>query len=217
MHPAKTKATEPTPGSAGTSRALVPLLGANPDGMPGGIAEELARLRLDSKDGEEGGELGKERRRAKRGERKRGRAPEPDSTKEPELRTPESKPPRKSDFESVYLEVFEPRKRSRTPRREENPERTKQRPSRAAQLSRATTKPTTPTRQRQRRRRRERRSKRNERRSLPASAPLRSTVADLRGLVGPRGRLARARKVSPQASFFSWPPPRTAGMRTKPA
>ena len=41
---------------------------------------------------------------------------------------------------------------------------------------------------------------------MPESAPLRSTVTDFRGLLGPGGRVARARKVSPQASFFSWPP-----------
>ena len=121
----KTKATEPPPGSAETSRAMVPLSGANPGGTPGDVAKELAKLRLDTKEGEDGGEPGKERRRTKRGERKRGRAPEPDPSKEPEQTTPESKPPGKSDFEEVYPEVFDPPNRSRTPRREGKPKKNK--------------------------------------------------------------------------------------------
>ena len=121
----KTKATEPNPGSSGPSRALVPLLGGNPGDEPGDVAEELSRLRLDAKGAEEGAEPGRERRRAKKGERKRGRAPEPDSAKDLEQRTPESQAPRKSDFETVYPEVFEPRKRSRTPRRDEKPRKNK--------------------------------------------------------------------------------------------
>ena len=120
----KTKAIEPPPRSAETSRAMVPLLGANPGGTPGDVAKELAKLRLDTKDGEDG-EPGKERRRTKRGERKRGRAPEPDPAKGPEPRIPESKPSGKSDFEEVYPEVLEPRKTSRTPRREEKPKKNK--------------------------------------------------------------------------------------------
>ena len=121
----KTKATEPNPGSSGTSGAFVPLLGANPSDAPGDVAAELARLRLDAKDAEEGAGPGRERRRAKKGERKRGRAPEPDSAKGPEQRTLESQAPRKSDFEMVYPEVFEPRKRSRTPRGDEKPGKNK--------------------------------------------------------------------------------------------
>ena len=46
---------------------MVPLLGASPGGTPGDVTKELAKLRLDTKDGEEG-EPGKERRRTKRGE-----------------------------------------------------------------------------------------------------------------------------------------------------
>ena len=118
----KKKATELNPESSGTSGVQVPLLGAFPSDAPGDVAAELAKLRLDAKDAtEEGGATGKERRRAKKGERKRGRAPEPDSAKEPEQGTLESKPARRSSFEELYPEVFEPRKRSRTPRREERP------------------------------------------------------------------------------------------------
>ena len=121
--------------SGETARVAVPLLGASPVETPGDVARELAKLRLETKTGED--ETGKERRR-KKGECKRGRALEPgapketqrsralepDPSKEPEQRTPESKP-RKSPFEEAYPEVFEPRKMSRTPRREEHPKKNK--------------------------------------------------------------------------------------------
>ena len=131
----KTKASEPTPERGETARAAVPLLGARPVETPGDVAQELAKLRLDTKTGDD--EPGKERRR-KKGERKRGRALEPGAPKEPELgralepdfakepeqRTPEPKP-RKSAFEEAYPEVFDPRGRSRTRRREEHPKKPK--------------------------------------------------------------------------------------------